>query len=802
MRSRIWLALAFGSAVSAANALDHLLITEFVVTPTAGEFIEIVNPTASPIDLSNYYLTDAVASNDNRYIDLVDGSVATSSSDFLARFPAGATIGAGSFAVISMHDDADFTGEYGTLPDYEINDISGGTDGIADMVDPGGLIGGSAGLSNSGEMIVLFYWDGTTDLVADVDYAVWGDLVEAVDKTGFSKDGPDADAIATPYLDDTPVASQAPVDPNGSAGQPHDFGFSAARAFPFAESAETSSGGNGITGHDETSEDLSIAGNWSVHAAPSPGTIDTDAPPTISNLAYAPCIPEAFETVTVAADVVDQNIDEVSLLMSLDGGVVFDTTAMVNTVGDTYSGDLTPLPAGPTVTFKVLATDLGGNSADTWLYDYVVETFTDISTIQSDTTSGGDSNYDGSAVNVAGYVTTASGSLSDSYFYLAETATAAPWEGIKVFAPSGPAVVAEGDWVEVGGVVDEYYGETEVLAAEDSEDAHDCVMVLTSTAVDVKPLMVPSTAINDEALEGVVVTVNDAVAADTMNGFGEWFIDDGSGSAMVKSNFGISYFPVIGDAVDVTGPVGYAFGSFRIQARDDADLDEVAFNIEIVQHDDIVGPGDTWSEYVTITNGSAATVAFDAVDLEYVGPPTGSYPFFSGSASFPSSFAYSTLATVPIPGFVPPTTFETSTVISSGGAPIAAADATVVATATGARVSVPTSGAGTPARKITGGGTISWDVTVANTGGVGQTLSALTAHVERFSHAANDWVSDEDVTVFSGSEVLAPGGSSTYPASTTLLGSEFGGRYRVRHTATFVSGIDSQTALFHFRNDS
>ena len=44
--------LAFSTSVLAQ---DHLLISEFVVTPTAGEFIEIYNPTASAVDLTNYY---------------------------------------------------------------------------------------------------------------------------------------------------------------------------------------------------------------------------------------------------------------------------------------------------------------------------------------------------------------------------------------------------------------------------------------------------------------------------------------------------------------------------------------------------------------------------------------------------------------------------------------------------------------------------------------------------------------------------------------------------------------------------
>ncbi|MGD2114246.1 MAG: lamin tail domain-containing protein, partial [Acidobacteriota bacterium] len=38
---------------------DRLLLTELVVTPTAGEYVEIHNPNAFPVDLSDYYLTDA-----------------------------------------------------------------------------------------------------------------------------------------------------------------------------------------------------------------------------------------------------------------------------------------------------------------------------------------------------------------------------------------------------------------------------------------------------------------------------------------------------------------------------------------------------------------------------------------------------------------------------------------------------------------------------------------------------------------------------------------------------------------------
>ena len=42
-----------------------------------------------------------------------------------------------------------------------------------------GSVNGQGGLSNGGEVVVMYTWDGSSDLVTDVDYAVWGDKVEA-----------------------------------------------------------------------------------------------------------------------------------------------------------------------------------------------------------------------------------------------------------------------------------------------------------------------------------------------------------------------------------------------------------------------------------------------------------------------------------------------------------------------------------------------------------------------------------------------------------------------------------------------
>jgi hypothetical protein len=94
-------------------------------------------------------------------------------------------------------------------------------------------------LTNSSEDLILYQWDGASGAVLDVDYFIWGSNASVrTDKTGVSG-----------FAADTPVASQRPITASAAVGTSYQ------RAC-YNETTETSSGGNGVTGHDETSEDL------------------------------------------------------------------------------------------------------------------------------------------------------------------------------------------------------------------------------------------------------------------------------------------------------------------------------------------------------------------------------------------------------------------------------------------------------------------------------------------------------------------------------------------------------------------
>jgi uncharacterized protein len=245
---------------------EHLLLSEVCVTPNEAEFIEIYNPGAVSVDLSDYYVCDlygASAAVTSFYPQLVAGQVVNNVNGFCVRFPAGSSIAPGDVITIAMSGTM-FNAQFSSPPDYELL----GTGSGAMMTMPAnGFIGSAPGLTNGAEVVMLFHWTGGSDLVQDVDYALWGDdATRRVEKTGISLDGPDSDTSPSPYSTDTAAASQisiaASTHPSGSSWQRVDFD----------EGSEVLTGGNGITGHNETSENLDVT--WAA-ATCSPGYIST-----------------------------------------------------------------------------------------------------------------------------------------------------------------------------------------------------------------------------------------------------------------------------------------------------------------------------------------------------------------------------------------------------------------------------------------------------------------------------------------------------------------------------------------------
>ena len=266
-RCNFWLIPLVFSLFTNTAISQHpkILISEFVLSPSEAEFIEIYNPNLDPVDLSDYYLTDATfAAGNYYYYNIVQDTLYGGGSipgDFHARFPDGAVIQSGEYQTIAMNG-IEFVNYYNVQPTYELfdTDIS-----IPDMREARpGSINNQGGFVDSDEVIIVYYWDGLSDLVRDADYVIYDDdgqvPNEAVDKTGVSIDGPDPDTLQSTYLPDTPISNQV------SALSPEN-GYSSHR-IDFTEGNQIMGGGNGVTGADETSEDLN--NTFTTNSLPSP----------------------------------------------------------------------------------------------------------------------------------------------------------------------------------------------------------------------------------------------------------------------------------------------------------------------------------------------------------------------------------------------------------------------------------------------------------------------------------------------------------------------------------------------------
>jgi uncharacterized protein len=243
----------------------HLLITEVKNRGAEDEFIEIWNPTDRTIDLRNYYLTD---SHDYWKLPAGVGAPEVINSDFLVRFPAGERMSPGQVITVAF-DYMLFQNAYDQVATYGI-DVTANQADRPKMFDRlrVSINPGEASITDDlGEFVALFYWDGTTDLVKDVDIVIAGKGPEDENMLSAKQpvDGPDADTTATAYKVD---AMQLGVMVVEAAGR-----MSYKRIKLEAGSERQGVNGNGITGDDETSEMMGMTWDGNAPTAATPGTI-------------------------------------------------------------------------------------------------------------------------------------------------------------------------------------------------------------------------------------------------------------------------------------------------------------------------------------------------------------------------------------------------------------------------------------------------------------------------------------------------------------------------------------------------
>ncbi len=586
---------------------NHILITEIVVQPTAGEFVEILNNTDQTIDLSDYYLTDATfAGGGAYYYNIVTGNNAGggSFSDFHARFPAGASIAPGEFQTIAMNG-TDFSTTYGQKPSYELFNTDATVPDMREALT--GSINGQGGLTNAGEVVVLYYWNGQSDLVQDIDYVVWGDKAEAVDKTGVSIDGPDADNTPSTYLNDTAIAQQISL----SAAEPHSPGESSQR-LDLVESGETAAGGNGIYGHDETSENLPASFS---SGSPNPGTGPvSNKGPVIANVVQDPQFPASSDVVAISADVTDDGQVVSVRLFSSFNAAPYDSAAMTAGAGDSYSAVIDSQTVGTAVSWFIKAEDDSGLTTQSPTYSYTVsgpDTLTPIRDIQED---GG---YIGKEVTVQGVVTVGAGIIASDWTdaYIQDNSG----RGINIYRSGTPVdpLLVRGNLVRIKGTVDEFSGITEIV---------DYTIELLGTGQALPdPLELNTSEANNTGLEGTYILAKGIITDKFVAGPGtNLVIDDGSGPLAIRAwdtaQLDLNAF-VLNDTVAVLGVMDLFNNDAQILLSYQNDIYQTTFSSEgdgsgsVSVTPDSVGRGASVNLAFSFTGTVADTVASISVQI-------------------------------------------------------------------------------------------------------------------------------------------------------------------------------------------
>ena len=412
--------------------VDHVIFTEVVLTPSDGEYVEISNPTESAVDLTNYYLTDGTdISSSKLYYNLPveDNYWSGSSTDFICRFPNGYTLAPGAAIKISLRDNSAYESVYGQTPDISLDDdmLS-----VSEESDTKGNPGAPK-LHNSSETLILFYWDGSSEIVKDVDYLIWGDNSFAIDKSGV--DG---------YLSDTPTSSQSlmPV---------HATNEKLVRLDKSSEGGETQANGNGITGHDETSEPL--ADTWTTASL-------TSSKPEISNLSLSPSNPFTDDILKFEVDVVDDDgISSVILRYEFQQEITSLSMSLSDNSSSLYTAQVDPLGSTGSLIYSVIAEDING------LKDSTSRIAVDINEPIAELTIASllddlDS-YVGQIVEIDGVVTIPAGKLRTNFteaFLQDESG-----KGIILYNSQLDTSFTRGDSVLVVAEVDDFDGKPELI---------------------------------------------------------------------------------------------------------------------------------------------------------------------------------------------------------------------------------------------------------------------------------------------------------------------------------------------------
>jgi len=237
---------------------EHLLFSRIVISPNQAEMVEIYNPTDEIIWLKEsnpshsgkgYYLTDGTNPDSDYYYNYLPslGQENFNSGeirDFFISFPLGTSIDPGEKYRIAIHDNSTFFNYFNYDSDNSLEELYENNFCYECYVNSNvenpfanNYVANLDVLGDNGEVLVLFYWDGESSRLEDVDYFLWGDSTYGVNKTGIGD-----------FDEDTSLDEQTFMVPS-----PENYSY--VRIIN-EEIGQRLDEGNGIKDQDQTGENL------------------------------------------------------------------------------------------------------------------------------------------------------------------------------------------------------------------------------------------------------------------------------------------------------------------------------------------------------------------------------------------------------------------------------------------------------------------------------------------------------------------------------------------------------------------
>jgi hypothetical protein len=178
---------------------------------------------------------------------------------------------------------------------------------------------------------------------------------------------------------------------------------------------------------------------------------------------------------------------------------------------------------------------------------------------------------EGEQVTVQGVVTSNTTDFGGPFFM---RDAKGPWNGIMIYWPGSNVVV--GEEIVISGVVDEYYGLTEISSVDYLARLQSGVIVDPDSITNIE-LMADS--LITEAYEGCFINLDSMEVVTYLDAFGEWLIDDQAAQAQVKiGDFAVEEgatgytYPGLGSIINIQGCWRYNYGEHKLEPRTDADI--------------------------------------------------------------------------------------------------------------------------------------------------------------------------------------------------------------------------------------